>query len=111
MSDIQSLQVPNGAQLMTGRGDDARPARISTSTGDVRRVDGVEKPASQLIAFDPRHCNTFSVDADGRESQCMGWPVKKEENPNHLCAGHLRKQKLADGNYPTADEGLSQGQS
>ena len=75
---------------------------VSSSTGPMQGVrpfiggsDEYTPPA------DERHCQWMF---DG--AQCQSWPVKNKDNPQRLCAGHMKKVAATDGPNASADQGL-----
>lgn len=103
-ANVRSLQVPNGAALAgSGYGVDSAPAR-SLGVADSARVAGGGEFRAPMF-LDPKHCQYISVSDAGDDYQCRSWPVTKDgvDNPNRLCAGHLRKQ-LAYGSNAGTDE-------
>jgi hypothetical protein len=94
--------VPSGAVLAEGYSPGLAPA----TQGALCRPGQAPVPGPEYVKpfeFDPKHCHYAQEDEDGVMSQCGSWPVKKVDNPDMYCSGHL-KMKAANGAHAEPDQ-------
>lgn len=103
MSDIAVI-IPTGAAIAGSYGPDVAP--YNTGVGGAMALPSARRVATGVdykpeLVLDPKHCQWHEADADGNDSQCGSWPVKKD-NPERYCAGHMKK--AANGAQPRPDQ-------